>query len=100
MKEGSAMKKSEMIDTIAESTGVSKVQAKDGIELLVGFIKDGLRKEGRFAVSGLGTFTVGKRAARVGRNPMTGEKLKIKASKTAKFKAAPDLKEAANKFKG
>lgn len=94
------MKKSEMIEAIAEKTGVSKVQAKASMDMLVEFIKSGLRKEGRFAVSGLGTFSVGKRAARVGRNPMTGEKLKIKATKTAKFKAAPDLKEAANKFKG
>jgi DNA-binding protein HU-beta len=94
------VKKSEMIDAIAEKTGVSKVQAKAGMEMLVEFIKAGLRKEGRFGVSGLGTFSVGKRAARVGRNPATGEKLKIKATKTARFKAAPDLKEAANKFKG
>lgn len=89
-----------MIDAIADATGVSKNQAKAGMEMLVDFIKTGLRKEGRFAVTGLGTFSVGKRAARVGRNPMTGEKLKIKASKTAKFKASPDLKEAVNKFKG
>jgi DNA-binding protein HU-beta len=89
-----------MIDAIADKTGVSKTQAKASMEMLVEFIKTGLRKEGRFVVSGLGTFSVGKRAARVGRNPQTGEKLKIKATKTAKFKAAPDLKEAANKFKG
>jgi DNA-binding protein HU-beta len=94
------VKKSEMIEAIAEKTGVTKVQAKASMDMLVDFIKAGLKKEGRFAVSGLGTFSVGKRAARVGRNPMTGEKLKIKATKTAKFKAAPDLKEAANKFKG
>jgi DNA-binding protein HU-beta len=95
-----AVKKSEVIDAIATKTGVTKTQAKDGMELLIDFIKTGLRKEGRFAVSGLGTFSVGKRAARVGRNPATGATLKIKATKTAKFKAAPDLKEAANKFKG
>lgn len=89
-----------MIDAIAEQAGVTKVQAKASMDLLVEFIKAGLKKDGRIAVSGLGTFSVGKRAARVGRNPMTGEKLKIKASKTAKFKASPDLKDAANKFKG
>jgi DNA-binding protein HU-beta len=94
------VKKSEMIEAIADKTGVTKVQAKASMDMLVDFIKAGLKKEGRFAVSGLGTFSVGKRAARIGRNPMTGEKLKIKATKTAKFKAAPDLKEAANKFKG
>ena len=94
------MRKSEVIDAIAEQTGVSRAQAKEGMEMLVGFIQSGLRKEGRFALSGLGTFSVGKRAARTGRNPATGEKLKIKATKTAKFRAAPDLKAAAAKFKG
>jgi DNA-binding protein HU-beta len=89
-----------MIEAIADKTGVTKVQAKASMDMLIEFVKAGLRKDGRFAVSGLGTFSVGKRAARVGRNPMTGEKLKIKATKTAKFKASPDLKEAANKFKG
>jgi DNA-binding protein HU-beta len=48
----------------------------------------------------LGTFTVGKRAARTGRNPATGAAIKIKASKTARFKAAPSLKESVAKFKG
>jgi DNA-binding protein HU-beta len=94
------MKKTEVIEAIAEQTGVSRAQAKEGMEMLIGFIQTGLRKEGRFAVSGLGTFSVGKRAARTGRNPATGEKLKIKATKTAKFRAAPDLKAAAAKFKG
>lgn len=94
------MKKTEVIEAIAEQTGVARAQAKEGMEMLIGFIQTGLRKEGRFAVSGLGTFSVGKRAARTGRNPATGEKLKIKAMKTAKFRAAPDLKAAAAKFKG
>lgn len=94
------MKKTEVIDAIAEQTGVSRAQAKEGMEMLIGFIQTGLRKEGRFALSGVGTFSVGKRAARTGRNPATGEKLKIKASKTARFKAAPALKAAATKFKG
>ncbi|MBK4738656.1 HU family DNA-binding protein [Noviherbaspirillum pedocola] len=94
------MKKTEIIDAIAAQTGITRAQAKEGMEMLIGFIHTGMRKEGRFAVSGLGTFSVGKRAARVGRNPATGESIKIKASKTAKFRAAPDLKEAASKFKG
>ncbi|SNS52636.1 HU family DNA-binding protein [Noviherbaspirillum humi] len=93
------MNKAELIEAIAAETGTSKRQAKDSIELLIDYIKTGLKKEGRFSLSGLGTFSVGQRAARTGRNPKTGEAIKIKASKTAKFKAAPDLKEAASKFK-
>jgi DNA-binding protein HU-beta len=59
-----------------------------------------MRKGGRFPLNGLGTFAVGKCAARTGRNPATGEKLKIKATNTAQFRAAPDLKGAAKKLKG
>lgn len=94
------MNKSEMIEAIAAKTGVTKTQAKAGLDMLIDIVHTGVKKEGRFALSGLGTFSVGQRAARVGRNPATGEKLKIKASKTARFKAAPALKEAAKKFKG
>lgn len=70
------------------------------VDRLFELIQTGVRKEGRFAMSGLGTFVVGKRAARTGRNPAIGEKLEIKATNTAKFRAAPDLKAVAEKFKG
>lgn len=52
----------------------------------------GIKKNGRFSFPGFGTFTVRARAARKGRNPQTGETIKIKASKSIKFKAAPSLK--------
>lgn len=93
------MKKSEMIDDIAANAEISKPQAKAVVERIVQLIQDGIKKEGRFPVSGLGTFTVTKRAARKGRNPATGESLKIKASKNVRFKAAPSLKAAAQKAK-
>lgn len=94
------MKKSEMIEHIADTNELSKAQAGRVLENVIDLIQVTLRKEGRIALPGIGTFTVGKRAARKGRNPATGESIKIKATKVAKFKAAPALKEAANKFKG
>jgi DNA-binding protein HU-beta len=94
------VKKSDLIEDLANNAGISKAQAKTALERLVTLVQTGLKKEGRFPLTGLGTFSVGQRAARTGRNPATGATLKIKATKTAKFKAAPDLKEAAKKFKG
>jgi DNA-binding protein HU-beta len=94
------MKKSEIIESLSEANGLSKAQAGRVLDQVIELVQTNLRKEGRFALPGLGTFTVGKRAARKGRNPATGESIKIKATKVAKFKAAPALKEAANKFKG
>jgi DNA-binding protein HU-beta len=95
----SDMKKSDLIEDLATAAEVTKPQARIMVDRLVELIQTGVRKEGRFPMSGLGTFAVGKRAARTGRNPATGEKLKIKATNTAKFRAAPALKAAAKKFK-
>ncbi|HJV84211.1 MAG TPA: HU family DNA-binding protein [Noviherbaspirillum sp.] len=86
------MNKAEIINQIAVDHDLTKVKAKEVVEQLFGFVGAGLKKEGRFSFPDLGTFTVAERAARTGRNPMTGEKLKIKASKTVRFKAAPALK--------
>jgi DNA-binding protein HU-beta len=94
------MTKAEMIEFLATSNEVSKATAKGMLDGLINIIGEQVRKEGRCAVPGLGTFTVSKRAARTGRNPATGETIKIKASKVARFKPAPALKEAASKFKG
>jgi DNA-binding protein HU-beta len=93
------MNKSEMIDKIAAEYDLTKVKAKAVVEQVFGFIGADLKKEGRFAFPDLGTFTVGQRAARKGRNPATGETIKIKASKTVRFKAAPALKEIVAKVK-
>ncbi|HEX7634562.1 MAG TPA: HU family DNA-binding protein [Noviherbaspirillum sp.] len=93
------MNKSEMIDKIAADHALSKVKAKEVVEQVFGFVGADLKKEGRFAFPGLGTFTVTQRAARSGRNPATGEKIKIKASKNVRFKAAPALKELVAKVK-
>jgi DNA-binding protein HU-beta len=91
------MKKSEMIDHIAANHTITKAEAGRVLDTVIGIIHTDLRKEGRCAIPGLGTFSVSKRAARTGRNPATGEALKIKASKVTRFKPAPALKEVVAK---
>lgn len=91
--------KAELVDQMADASGISRAQAVKALEALIAVTSNDLKKEGRFALAGLGTFTVGRRAARTGRNPANGEPIKIKATNTVKFRAAPDLKEAAGKFK-
>jgi DNA-binding protein HU-beta len=93
------MNKSEMINQVAAEHELSKVKAQAIVEQVFGFVGTDLKKTGRFAFPGLGTFTVGQRAARTGRNPATGDTIKIKASKTVRFKAAPTLKEMVAKVK-
>jgi DNA-binding protein HU-beta len=93
------MNKAEMIDKVAGDHDLTKVKAKEIVEQIFGFVGADLKKEGRFAFPDLGTFTVSQRAARTGRNPQTGESIKIKASKTVRFKAAPALKELVAKVK-
>lgn len=94
------MTKSEMIDQLASAHDVSKATANRILASVIELIHTDLRKTGRCAIPSLGTFTVTKRAARTGRNPATGTAIKIKASKSARFKPAPALKESIAKFKG
>lgn len=91
------MIKSEMIDKITADHAISKV--KDIVERVFGFVGADLKKEDRFSFPDLGTFTVSQRAARTGRNPATSKAIKIKASKTARLKAASALKELVAKVK-
>lgn len=94
------MTKNEMIEHLAQTNDLNKAAASRVLATLIDIIHTDLKKNGRCSIPSLGTFTVTKRAARTGRNPATGEKLKIKASKSARFKAAPALKETVAKFKG
>jgi len=91
--------KNEIIDAVAGQNDLTKVKAKQIVEQVIGFIGADLKKEGRFSFPDLGTFTVAQRAARQGRNPATGETIKIKASKSVRFKPAPALKELVAKVK-
>jgi DNA-binding protein HU-beta len=90
------MNKNEIIDQIAGSADISKAAAGRALEATVAAIKTAMRKGGSVTLVGFGTFYVGKRAARSGRNPRTGESIKIKAAKIPKFRAGKALKDALN----
>lgn len=79
---------------LAETHGLNKKQANEVMNDLVATITKHLKKGARLRLAGLGTLQVRKRAARMGRNPATGEAIKIKASKKVAFRAAKELKEA------
>jgi DNA-binding protein HU-beta len=81
-------------NALAESHELPKKQAVAVLEDLVGMITTHLKKGARIRIGGLGVLQVRKRAARMGRNPATGEAIKIKASKKVAFRAAKELKEA------
>jgi DNA-binding protein HU-beta len=86
------MTKSDLIEAVSKATGLSKRGAAGAVDATIISIAKGIKKEKRLALSGFGTFTVRKRKARTGRNPRTGEEIKIAASKTIGFKPAPGLK--------
>lgn len=90
------MNKTELIDHIADSADISKAAATRALDSLIGAVKTTLKKNGSVTLVGFGTFSVGKRAARTGRNPRTGEAIKIKAAKVPKFKPGKALKDAIN----
>jgi DNA-binding protein HU-beta len=90
------MNKSELIDAIAKSADISKAAAGRALDATVDSIKKSLKKGDLVSLVGFGTFYVGKRAARTGRNPQTGATIKIKAAKVPKFRAGKGLKDAVN----
>jgi len=88
--------KIDIIDNVARSADISKAAAGRALEATVTTIKTALKKGGMVTLVGFGTFYVGKRAARTGRNPRTGAAIKIKAAKVPKFRAGKALKDAVN----
>ena len=91
------MKKSEMIEVIAETAGLTKADAERAFNATFDLFKEELAKGNKVSVSGFGVFKISERAAREGRNPQTGDKIKIAASKSVGFKAGSALKESLNK---
>ena len=92
------MSRAAFIENVAKKGKMSKAEAKRTVDLVLGEIEAGVKrskKEGRYTIGNFGTFTVTKRPARKGRNPRTGEPIRIKASKVLKFKPAAQLKKAA-----
>ena len=85
------MNKAELIDAIASEAGLSKADAKKALDGFVNATAAALKKGDRISLVGFGSFSVSERAARTGRNPQTGESIKIKAKKVARFKAGKEL---------
>jgi DNA-binding protein HU-beta len=90
------MNKSELIDAIASSSGLSKADAGRALDGFTSAITGALSGGGSVSMVGFGTFSVKHRAARAGRNPRTGETIQIKASNNPSFKAGKALKDAVN----
>ena len=90
------MNKAELIDAVAGSADLSKAAAGRALDAAIGAVTKALKKGDTVTLVGFGTFSVRKRAARTGRNPRTGEAIKIKASKVPGFKAGKALKDAIN----
>ena len=85
------MTKNELIDNMALNAGISRKSANKALEALTDSIRFSLKKGERISLKGLGSWTVYKRAARVGRNPRTNESLNIPSKNTLKFKVSPQL---------
>ncbi len=90
------MNKTELVAAIADAAGLSKKDAESAVKAFVDTITEQLKKDEKVQIVGFGTFEVSSRAAREGRNPHTGETMKIEASKAPKFKAGKALKDAVN----
>jgi DNA-binding protein HU-beta len=93
---GVFVNKSELIDSIARHADISKAAAGRALEATVGAIKTSLKQGEIVTLVGFGSFYVGKRNPRAGRNPRTGDAIKIKAAKVPKFRAGKALKDALN----
>jgi len=85
------MNKAELIAQLAEDAGITKTQANAALDSFVDTVTKTLKKGDKVTLVGFGTFSVSKRAARTGRNPQTGETIKIKDKKVARFKAGKEL---------
>ena len=91
------MNRVELVDAIAKETKLTKKDAEAAVKAFMGAVSKELSKGGTVQLIGFGTFSVGERAARSGRNPKTGATIKIPKSKTPKFKAGMALKDLCNK---
>ncbi|MBI2879030.1 MAG: HU family DNA-binding protein [Candidatus Rokubacteria bacterium] len=88
------MTKTELVAAMAKASGSTKTAAKKALRVLLSSVRDSLRRGRRVTLVGFGTFSVGRRAARNGRNPRTGTIIKIPAAKVPRFKASRALRTA------
>ena len=91
------MNKQELVAAIAAEAGLTKAASEKAVNAFVNAVAKSLKKGDSVQLIGFGTFKVGKRAARTGRNPQTGKEIKIAAKKVAQFKAGKALSEIVNK---
>lgn len=90
------MSKTQLVDFIAAKAGLSKADAARALDATLDGIQEGLKKDGKVALVGFGTYTAKERAAREGINPLTKQPLKIPAKTVVSFKAGSKLKDALN----
>lgn len=90
------MTKAELVDFIAEKADLTKADAGRALEAMMEGVTNSLKETGKVTLVGFGTFTAKKREARTGRNPQTGEAVKIAARTVPGFKAGNKLKDALN----
>ncbi|MCR5233497.1 MAG: HU family DNA-binding protein [Lachnospiraceae bacterium] len=90
------MNRQELVDAMASKADISKKNADAALKGFIDAVSEALKKGDKVQLVGFGTFEVAERAAREGKNPQTGEVIKIKASKAPKFKAGKALKDALN----
>ena len=93
---GNTINKTELVAAMANETNLSKKDVEDVLKSFVDVVSKELKNGGKIQLVGFGTFEVSERAAREGRNPQTGETMKIEASKAPKFKAGKALKDMVN----
>ena len=90
------MSKTEVVAYVAEEAGLTKVDAAKAVEAMISGVEKGLKKEGKVTITGFATFAAKKKAAKTGRNPRTGETVKIPARVAVTIKAGSKLKDALN----
>ena len=90
------MNKQDLIDAMADAANISKVSAETALNTLLDNIVSTVADDGKVAIAGFGNFELSHRSERMGRNPQTGETIKIAASKVPKFKAGKKFKDAVN----
>jgi DNA-binding protein HU-beta len=89
--------KADFVNTLVDSVGLPRRQAAEAFDAIFDAITAALKSGDTAKIPGFGSFNMSERAARKGRNPATGESIKIKASKSVRFRAGKELKEAVNK---
>ncbi len=90
------MNKGDLINKVAESTGLTKTQSTSAVNAVLDAVSGSLTKGDKVTLIGFGTFSVARREARTGRNPQTGKAIKIAAKSSVKFKAGKELTDSVN----